>query len=165
MSLHRITITIQWIPGHSDISMNDKADGLAKIGSHMPQENTQTSYDTARQIAKQNTMETWYNDWALGDKGRRLYQHQPKPNPNDPINQLSRCDQCNIFQLRTGHSTLHRNRIDPLYHPMCRQLYLPIEHHLLHCGRLRELRKNLLPPNPTIENCLYSNAKQLKKTF
>ena len=29
MSLHRINITIQWIPGHSDIFMNDKADGLA----------------------------------------------------------------------------------------------------------------------------------------
>ena len=87
--------------------------------NHMPQENTNTSYDTAKQIAKQNTMETWHNDWALGDKGRRLYQHQPKPNPKDPINQLSRRDQCNIFRLRTGHSTLnlHRNRIDPLYPP------------------------------------------------
>ena len=59
--------------------MNDKADGLAKMGSHMQQENTITSYDTVKQIAKQNTMETWHNDWALGDKGRRLYQHQPKP--------------------------------------------------------------------------------------
>ena len=74
MSLHGITITIQWIPGHSDISMNDKADGLAKMGSHMQQENTNTSYDTAKQIAKQNTMETWHNNWALGDKGSRLYQ-------------------------------------------------------------------------------------------
>ena len=102
------SITIQWIPGHYDISMNQKAVGLAKMGSHMPQENPNTSYDTAKQIAKQNTMETWHTDWALGDKGKCLYQHQPKPNPNDPINQLSRRDQCNIFRLRTGHSTLKK---------------------------------------------------------
>ena len=51
MSLYGITITIQWIPDHSDISMNDKIDVLAKMGSHMPQEDTNTSYDTAKQIA------------------------------------------------------------------------------------------------------------------
>ena len=43
-----------------DISMNDKADGLAKMDSHMPQENTNTSYDTTKQIAKRNTMEAWH---------------------------------------------------------------------------------------------------------
>ena len=169
MSLHRINITIQWIPGHSDIFMNDKADGLAKMGSHMPQENTKTTYATAKQIAKQNTSETWHNNWTIDDKGRRLYQHQPKPNPKDPINQLNRRDQCNIFRLRTGHVNLnfHRNRIDPLFAPMCRHCMYPyetVEHHLLHCDRLVELRKNLLPPNPSIENCLYSSANQLRKT-
>ena len=50
-------ITIQWIPGHSDIRMNDKADKLAKSGSHMQQENIPTSYETAKQIAQQNSQE------------------------------------------------------------------------------------------------------------
>ena len=40
-----------------------------------------------------------------------------------------------------------------------------LEHHLLHCDRLVELRENLLPPNHSIENCLYSSAKQLRKTY
>merc|ERR1711884_407632 len=85
--------------------------GASTDGFHMAQKNTNTSYDTA----KQNTMETWHNDWPLGDKGRRLYQHQLKPNPKEPINQLSRRDQCKIFRLRTGHSTLnlHRNKHNP----------------------------------------------------
>ena len=39
--------------------------------------------------------------------------------------------------------------------------YGTVAHHLLHCARLRDFRENLLPPNPTIENYLYSNAKQL----
>jgi len=30
--MYGIEIIIQWIPGHSDIKMNEKADGLAKKG-------------------------------------------------------------------------------------------------------------------------------------
>ena len=48
MTLYGIEITIQWIPGHSDIKMNEKADGLVKMGSHIHQENVQTIYDTAK---------------------------------------------------------------------------------------------------------------------
>ena len=169
MTLYGVKITIQWIPGHSDIKMNDKADGLAKKGSHMQQDNVQTTYDTAKQIANQNTQEVWYNNWMEDDKGRQLYQHLPKPNPKDPINNLDRKDQCNIFRLRTGHIMLngHRNRIDPLVPPMCRHCgnhTETVEHHLFHCVNLRNLRKNLLPSNPTLENCLYGNGNQLKKT-
>ena len=100
--------------------MNDKADGLAKKGSHMQQDNVQTTYDTAKQIANQNTQEVWYNNWMEDDKGRQLYQHLPKPNLKDQINNLDRKDQCNIFRLRTGHIMLngHRSRIDPLF-PQC----------------------------------------------
>ena len=162
-------ITIQWIPGHSDIRMNDKADKLAKSGSHMQQENIPTSYETAKQIAKQNSQEVWYNAWTTDEKGRTLYKYQNKPNPRDAICNLDRRDQCNIFRLRTGHVMLngHRNRIDPLFPPMCRHCGYPyetVEHHLLYCEELIDLRKSLLPPNPTLENCLFSDTNQLKKT-
>ena len=95
----------------------------------MQQDNVQTTYDTAKQIANQNTQEVWYNNRMEDDKGRQLYQHLPKPNPKDPINNLDRTYQCNIFRLRTGHIMLngHRNRIDPLVPPMCR-----------HCGNHTE---------------------------
>ena len=162
-------ITIQWIPGHSDIRMNDKADKLAKSGSHMQQENIPTSYETAKQIAKQNSQEVWYNAWTTDEKGRTLYKYQNKPNPRDAICNLDRRDQCNIFRLRTGHVMLngHRNRIDPLFPPMCRHCGYPyetVEHHLLYCEELIDLRESLLPPNPTLENCLFSDTNQLKKT-
>ena len=56
--IHRAKkVTIQWIPAHCDIRWNDNADELAKMGSHMPQENVNTTYETAKQIAKQNTKE------------------------------------------------------------------------------------------------------------
>ena len=169
LRLYGKEITIQWIPGHSDIRMNDRADKLAKTGSHMQQENIPTSYETAKQIAKQNSKEIWLNDWTTDVKGRSLYQFQNKPNPRDAICNLERRDQCNIFRLRTGHIMLngHRNRIDPLVPPMCRHCGYPfetVEHHLLYCEELIDLRQSLLPPNPTLENCLFSDTKQLKKT-
>ena len=34
----------------------------------------------------------------------------------------------------------------------------------MHCVNLRNFRKNLLPLNPTLENCSYGNVNQLKKT-
>ena len=135
----------------------------------MPQENTETTYETAKQIAKQNSKEKWYNSWETEERGRSLYKYLPTPNPEDPINKLCRKDQCNIFRLRTGHAILneHRNRIDPQVPPLCRHCNSPretVEHHLLHCRKLTELRKTLLPANPTIENCLYGNKKQLENT-
>ena len=58
------------------------------------------TYDTAKQIAKQNTQEVWFNNWMEDDKGRGLHRQLPKPNPKDPINNLERKDQCNIFRLK-----------------------------------------------------------------
>ena len=65
-------ITIQWIPGHSDIQMNDRADRLAKTGSHMQQDNIPTSYETAKQMGQQNSLEVWYNSWTTDEKGRTV---------------------------------------------------------------------------------------------
>ena len=75
--------------------MNDKADKLAKSGSHIQEENIPTSYETAKQIAQQNSQEVWYNAWTTDEKGRTLYKFQNKPNPRIAICNLDRRDQCN----------------------------------------------------------------------
>ena len=169
MRLYGIEITIQWIPGHSDIQNNEKADKLAKAGSRMFQDNNATSFETAKQIAKQNSKEVWYNDWMTEEKGRPLFKYLPTPNPKDPIHSLNRQDYCNIFRLRTGHSTLndHRSRFDIQAPWLCRHCNLSretVEHHLLECNKLKELRKELLPKYPNIEKCLYGCREQLVNT-
>ena len=135
----------------------------------MHQETKETPYDTVKQIAKQNSKEVWYNNWMSEEKGRPLFKYLPTPNPKDAIHSLNRKDYCNIFRLRTTHTTLfdHRNRFDPLVAPMCRHCGYhreTVEHHLLHCRPLTELRKELLPKYPNIENCLYGNRAQLENT-
>ena len=168
-SLYNTEITIQWIPGHSDIPNNEKADKLAKAGSRMEQHNIETSYETAKQIAKLNSKETWHNTWMSEEKGRQLHKYLPAPNVNDPIHKLNRKEYCNIFRLRTGHSTLnfHRNRLDPTISPNCRHCnyhHETVEHHLLQCKALAGLRNKLLPQSPNIENCLFGSKDQLEKT-
>ena len=60
MTKHGMEITIQWIPCHFDINLNEKADWHVIQGSHMQQENVKATYDTTKQIARQNTQEVWY---------------------------------------------------------------------------------------------------------
>ena len=55
--IYEIIIYIQWIPGHTDIHNNGKADKIGKGGSRMHQEIKETPYDTVKQIAKQNSKE------------------------------------------------------------------------------------------------------------
>ena len=92
-----------------------------------------------------------------------------KPNKYDEINKLSRADQRIIFQLRTGHGVLnsHLNRINPTHPPLCRNCIHPYEtpkHVLLECPKLAGVRRELLPPLPTIHNTLYTDKHQLINT-
>ena len=137
----------------------------------MPHMEEKTPYNTAKQIAKQHSKEAWYTSWIQNDTdtGRAHFKYQPTPNPRVAIHQLERKDQCTIFRLRTGHGVLnmHRTRLDPQVPPNCRRCnntYETVDHHLLHCGNLYELRRKLLPEHPTIENCLYGDREQLMKT-
>ena len=92
------------------------------------------------------------------------------PKPHDDINKLERREQVAIFRLRTQHTLLnaHINRFQPEkepHCPLCSYVYETVPHFLFHCPSLDDLRTRLLPPIPTIENTLYSDKEQLRRTF
>jgi ribonuclease HI len=146
-------VTLQWIPGHSNVAGNERADHLAKEGAKGMQPNRPVNQETVKQILKNNTKEEWLNRWTTGMTGRVMYSEMNKPKPNDTINTLCRADQCTIFQLRTGHGKLNHywNRLDASCPPLCRNCPYPYEttkHMLLECPGLVEARKKT-PANTT----------------
>ena len=169
MSKHETQITLQWIPGHAGIGGNEKADTLAKKGASMPQPENSVPYETAVKMIKSNFKEQWLQDWTRNNTGRALYEHMNAPKPNDPVNKLKRGEQSTIFRLRTGHIGLnnHLSRIKknfPSQCPLCLHPNETVEHHLLQCPELHDLRRQFLPAEPSIFNCLYGCQEQLEKT-
>ena len=171
IAAHAVHVTLQWIPGHCNISGNEKADKLAKIGATKPQKIPPCTQNTIKQILKNNEKEDWLNRWACGSTGRVMFKEMAQPRPQDAINELERQDQSLIFQFRTQHTRTnqHLNRINPLHQPHCRHCDNPAEtteHLLLPCPNLQSKRMELLPTstNPTIHSTLYGQLDQLKKT-
>ena len=169
LSAFAVRVVLQWIPGHTNIPGNERADKLAKKGTQQEQPDKPTTYQTTKGIITQNYKEEWMNAWARGSTGRKVYSHMNKTNPKDRIKSLKRKDQTSIFRLRTGHAPLnyHLNRINPERPPiclLCDHPYETVEHLLFQCPRLQDLRQQFLPRNPDMDNTLYSDREQLLKT-
>ena len=164
-----IKVALQWIPGHQGIKGNEEADALAKRGASQPQPEVQVTYDTVTKMIRANLKEEWLTDWTKNSTGRSLYEYMSTPRPKDPINALQRHDQSLIFRLRTKHVPLnnHLNRIKknhPAHCPLCSFPNETVDHHLLQCEKLKDLRRTFLPAQPSIGNTLYCDSEQLRAT-
>ena len=93
----------------------------------------------------------------------------PVPKKADDVNALSRKDQSTIFRIRIQHNALnkhlHRIGAQTTYVcPLCGNPEETIEHHLLYCAPLADLRAQFLPTQLNKENLLYGNPEQLQNT-
>ena len=166
---HQVGLVLQWIPGHTNLFGNEKADALAKKGSKLAQPTRPVTLQTTKQKIKQNYKKDWMRKWASGPTARKVYNHMNQVNPNDNLQKLKRKDQTTIFRLRTQHIPLnyHLNRFNPEKPPhcvLCDDPYETVEHVLLECRKLEDLRKLYLPTPPSIENTLYCSLSQLERT-
>jgi len=151
-------IEIMWIPGHSDIQGNERADTEAKKAAT---DSTVTQLPRRRPLKsarvrriKTSAKEQWRKMWNEGSKTAKILRHitktQGKGNKIGPklYNEISnRKDAATIVQLRTGHCGLnyYLHRFGQTGSPYCECGYgkETVEHYLLECRKYKEQRKIL----------------------
>ena len=147
-------VIIQWIPSHIGLFGNDKADSLAKQGGQMQQPEAPSSYREIRTILRQSFLTDW----------RESNRYSPA---QDDLHRLDRCGQSTVFRLRTGHCGLnkHLHRIGQADTPLCPcGEEQTVDHILQLCPIYHQLRQDLWPVSPPLEEKLFGDLLSLQKT-
>ena len=159
MDKHRhLQIDIMWIPGHSEIQGNERADAEAKkaaadstlnqLRKHRPLKSARTRH------IKTAAKEQWQKIWTEGTKNAKALRHitkiKRKGNKTGPKlynDMVNRDTAATIAQLRTGHCGLnhylHRFGINGSPYCECGYGKETVEHYLLECRNYKEPRKKL----------------------
>lgn len=68
-SKYSVRLKLQWIPGHSGIWGNERADALARKGSQLSQPSNPITLDTAKQIIRHTYKREWMDKWIYWKNG------------------------------------------------------------------------------------------------
>ena len=138
------------------IGGNERADGLAKEGSRLPQPHIPTSFKEAKTLLQRRKKEQWKE---------KNGGYNPQ---EDQLHMLDRRAQTTIFRLRTGHCGLkkHLKRLglSDTAHCECGSEEQTPHHILQTCPHHEAARQKYWPADTDVGTKLWGPAAELLKT-
>ena len=148
--------TLQWVPAHTGLPGNERADRLAKEGSRLTQPTSPATYEETKTLLRSSSK----REWSSLNHG---YQAE-----RDPIRTLERKNQTLIFRMRTGHCGLraHLKKIGATATATCQcgQGDQTPAHILQDCPLFEEQRQETWPGGADLKMKLWGTAADLHRT-
>ena len=120
-------VLLMWVPGHSDIEGNERADTLAKMGAHtvceIPEPAVPVSYCRCRLGVRKWIQKEHAEAWKRADSCRLTKEAIRKTEkiPAKSLLKLNRGKLNQVIQILTGHGNLayHRHKMGKVQSPLC----------------------------------------------
>lgn len=137
-----VDVSFMWVPGHSGIAGNGKADALAGTGRNEPLLNRKIPSDDIKTWTKNTVWDAWSREWQ---RERMLFCRKIK-NTTAPWDDLPvRREQIVLSRLRTGHSRMSHDMSGGTdgFRKHCESCgeRCTTEHIISHCPALEDLRR------------------------
>ena len=133
-----------WIPSHTGIKGNEKADKLAKEALKLEVTKIQIPYTDLKSKINIYIRRKWQMSWDLNPVNK-LYQHQSVIKPHNTIPLTKRRDDIVLTRVRIGHSHLtHSYLLAAEELPRCVSCdcVLSVKHILIECVEFSHIRTN-----------------------
>ena len=145
LNIAKKDIVFCWVPSHTGIKGNAKADLAAKSALDLPRAKVWVPYTDFKHLISQYIFSTWQDDWN-GAVMNKL--HSVKPFLGDWQSSYRQCrkDEVVLCRARIGHTHLTHSYIlrkDPP--PLCEhcQCILTVRHILVQCNHFARERKDI----------------------
>jgi ribonuclease HI len=152
-NLHALktTITVQWVPGHTDVPGNELADKLAKKATlEKPPTYYHTSLSYLKRVTRAAKMQEWGDWWMRHPAKGKNYVGTFRTKPDQIFTSGNRQFNSTVTQLRTGHgyfrSYLYKIPTNSVDSPHCPCRYggpQSPEHLLLRCPLYQRERQRM----------------------
>ena len=132
-------IQFMWVPGHSGITGNDKADFFAKQALTLP-DTTEIpiEHGSIKSLIVSSCNRFWQKTWTTNGVRTQLHQIKPKIGYWSSSNRHSRLEEKTLAKLRIGHTYLtHSFIFAQQQRPVCSQCRdtLNVKHLLIDCAK------------------------------